>query len=128
MPVDQSKKDKDKDKPVADVEAPADELGGDVRGEAADAAADELEQTEDTDTAHGEISGVKFEFSKKRLDSVQFRRFMQRNRDIVALEYLFGIVQFETLLGALADEDGDTSEAQFNDLWTEIGKAAGQGN
>lgn len=107
---------------------------GDVDGRAAAAAAAELKAAEtdddggDDDVCKGTAAGVEFGFKRKRAESIQFRRLMQRGRDILALEWLLGPITFERWLAATADEDGSTGEEAFSDLWTAVNEAVGSGN
>lgn len=110
--------------PVEDPPGAKDADAAVAEVDAQDAAADD----KDADVLHGTLAGIDFEFSRKRLDSVQFRRFMQRGRDLLALEYVLGVVTFERLLVALADPDGTTSDESFRKVWPAIDAAAGTGN
>lgn len=87
-----------------------------------------LAEVDDEDKAHGEFAGVKFEFLRKTLDSIQWRRLMQRNKDLLAIEWLIGSGSFNEILTATADEDGLTMSAAFDGIWEAIGAAAGTGN
>lgn len=97
---------------------------------AADAAVAEVaaETDDKADTVDVEHAGVKFTVSRKKLDSVQFRRFMQRGRDILALEWLLTPATVTQVLDAMADEDGVTSDADFGKVFETIGSAVGAGN
>lgn len=107
--------------------APAE--AGDASGTAAAAALDAVDAESDAKAmASGTVGGVDFSFKRKRVDSVQFRRLMQERRDIVALEYLFGLPKFNEILAAMADDDGETSEADYRTIWNAVNEAVGSGN
>lgn len=114
------------------AEASPDDMG-DVAGAAAQAAVADLDADENT-IARGVIAStngtgdVEFTFKKKRIDSVQFRRLMQRRADILAIEFLVGPLTLDRMLIALADEDGETPESGWGAIWQAINEAVGEGN
>jgi hypothetical protein len=75
-----------------------------------------------------EFAGHSYEFKAKRLDSVQFRLLMQKDRVVPAVEFLLGTTQFAAFMSRSADEDGDTELTVFYDLVEKIGEAVGAGN
>lgn len=114
--------------PKKSVAKPADDQADEKTPTAEQEVDAALAEVDDEDTAHGEFAGVKFEFSRKALDSIQWRRLMQRNKDLLAIEWLITTRTFEQILAATADKDGLTSDESFRGIWDAIGAAAGTGN
>lgn len=92
----------------------------------------EAEEAADSDVDADKIAathgGVQFTISRRKLDSVQFRRLMQRGRDILALEYLLGVEVVSRIIAGLADDEGITSADDFDAIFETIGNAVGSGN
>jgi len=93
---------------------------------AADAAVAEV--IDDKAIATVDFADAVFTFKRKRIDSVQFRLQMQKNRDAAAIEWLLGQRQFARFLAATEDEDGCTPEQTYLDFVSAIGAAVGAGN
>lgn len=93
---------------------------------AADAAVAET-VAKPADLIEFEFEGATYSFRRKRLNSVTFRLAIQRGNDVVALEYLLGAEQFNSLVEANADEDGDMDRDQLRGVYDALSDAAGSG-
>lgn len=94
---------------------------------AADAAVAEVTAEQDA-VVTIDFEGTKYTFKRKKLDAPQFRLFMQKDRDVAAIEWLLGPVQFNAFLRATADEDGCTPTESYARLIEDISKSVGAGN
>lgn len=73
---------------------------------------------------HVEYNGETYEFKSKRLNAIQFRRMMQSGDDVLAVEWLIGVRDFDRFVRSTADEDGVTPLSAFLEFFSAIGKAA----
>lgn len=74
-----------------------------------------------------DFNGATYSFRRKTFDGIRFRLALQEGADVVALRTLLGFEQFEALIAANGDEDGDMERAQLRGVYDAVSNAAGSG-